>query len=292
MPLTNRDDHTGHKITGHEWNGITELNTPVPKPVWFFLAVTFLFGLGYWVLMPAWPLGPTYTKGLLGIDQRNIVAEKVRQAAVDRSAWGSRIETEDYATVLADPELMHIVRTDGRRLFGDNCSVCHGQDAGGGKGFPNLTDSAWLWGGDPETIAETIRVGVNSGQEESRSSMMPAFGRDQMLDPQAISNVVSYVQSLSDAHIATGERAEEVEAGKQVFVDNCAACHGEDAKGSTDMGAPDLTDRDWLYGGDRQTLYATVFNGREGHMPHWDQRLTALDQKVLTLYLLDLGAGK
>jgi len=292
MALRERDPFTGHMTTGHEWNGIKELNTPVPKPVWFFLALAFLFGLGYWVLMPAWPLGATYTKGLLGIDQRDIVAEKLEQAQTDRALWGGEIEARDYADVLADPQLMRIVRADGQRLFGDNCSVCHGQDAAGGKGFPNLTDGAWLWGGDPEAIGQTIRVGVNSMQAESRSSMMPAFGRDQMLDRQAIGNVISYVQSLSKPEIAAGERAGEVKAGKEIFLANCAACHGEDAKGSTDAGAPDLTDDDWLYGGDRETIFATVFDGRQGHMPHWDERLSQLDRKILTLYLLDLGGVK
>lgn len=291
MAIGERDPHTGHMTTGHEWNGITELNTPVPKPVWFFLAVTALFSLGYWLLMPAWPLGVTYTKGLLGIDQRAVLRDNVDQAALDRAVWADRIAAADYAAIEADEALMRIVRERGRALFGDNCAVCHGAKATGGPGYPNLVDAAWLWGGDPETVAETIRVGINSSHPETRVSQMLAFGRDQVLDRDAIQKVVSYVQSLSDPALAAGEQAEAVKAGEEIFAANCASCHGETGKGSTEVGAPDLTDKFWIYGGERQSIYRTVYGGRQGHMPHWDGRLTPVDRKILALYLLDLGSA-
>ena len=157
-----RDGLSGYLTTGHEWNGIKELNTPVPRPVYVFLALAFLFSVGYWILMPAWPLGVTYTKGLLGIDQRTTVSESLAQAALERGAWSKRIEAESFKEIQADPRLMENVRQTGRALFGDNCAACHGSNAQGGKGFPNLTTASWLWGGDPESIAETIRVGINS----------------------------------------------------------------------------------------------------------------------------------
>src|ERR1700748_212935 len=193
-----RDDVSGYLTTGHEWNGITELNTPVPRAVYLFLAAAFLFSLGYWVLMPAWPLGTTYTKGLLGIDQRNIVAASLKEAAMDRDTWTRKIASEDYATIRADPALMAIVRETGHTLFGDNCAACHGVKATGGPGFPNLTTSSWLWGGKPEDIFTTIRVGINSANKDSRSSQMPAFGRDQMLPRGDVLKVASYVYSLSN----------------------------------------------------------------------------------------------
>ena len=177
--------------TGHEWNGIKELNTPVPRPVYFFLIVTALFAVVYWVLMPAWPLGVTYTKGLLGIDQRNIVTESVKQAALERGVWTKRIEAESFKEIQADPRLMDMVRQTGRTLFGDNCAACHGRNAQGGHGFPNLTTASWLWGGDPESIAETIRVGINSAHPQTRTSQMMAFGRDQMLKKDEVDNVVA-----------------------------------------------------------------------------------------------------
>src|SRR3546814_5344634 len=206
------------------------------------------------------------------------------------SDWSSDVCSSDL--IRADEPLMGIVRETGRALFGDNCMACHGANATGGPGYPNLTDGAWLWGGDPETIAETIRVGINSGSADTRISQMMAFGRDQMIDREGILNVVAYVQSLSQTPPADME-AGAIEAGKEVYADNCAVCHGDGGRGSVEMGAPDLTDDFWIYGGDRQSIYRTVYQGRQGHMPHWEGRLSELDRKILTLYLLDLGeAGK
>jgi len=290
--LSERDPHTGYLTTGHEWNGIKELNTPVPRAVYFFLISAVLFSIGYWVLMPAWPLGVTYTRGLLGLDQRTTVAEAVQRAALDRATWTKRIETESYGAIQADPALMAIVRQTGKTLFGDNCAACHGIDAKGAKGFPNLTTAAWLWGGDPETIAETIRVGINSAHPDSRMAQMPAFGRDKMLSRPDIENVVAYVLSLSSPVPATGADAEAAAAGKAVFAANCAACHGDDGKGKTEMGTPDLTDHNWIYGGDAQTVYATVWYGRQGRMPTWENRLDALQRKILTLYVADLRSHR
>ena len=140
MAVEERDPHTGYMTTGHEWNGIKELNTPVPRPVYFFLIVTALFAVVYWMLMPAWPLGVTYTKGLLGIDQRTTVDESLKQAALERSVWTKRIETESFKEIQADPRLMDTVRQTGRTLFGDNCAACHGSDAQGGKGISEPDD--------------------------------------------------------------------------------------------------------------------------------------------------------
>ena len=202
MAVEERDPYTGYMTTGHEWNGIKELNTPVPRPVYFFLIVTALFAVVYWVLMPAWPLGVSYTKGLLGIDQRNTVTESLKQAALERSVWTKRIEAESFKEIQADPRLMDTVRQTGRTLFGDNCAACHGSNAQGGNGFPNLTTASWLWGGDPESIAETIRVGINSAHPQTRTSQMMAFGRDQLLKKDEVENVVNYVRSLSDPAVA------------------------------------------------------------------------------------------
>jgi cytochrome c oxidase cbb3-type subunit 3 len=292
VAVEERDPHTGYLTTGHEWNGITELNTPVPRAVYFFLITTFLFSVGYWILMPAWPLGVSFTKGLLGVDQRETVTESLQQAVLERSVWTKRIEAEDFAAIRADAGLMKVVRETGRTLFGDNCAACHGINAKGSKGFPNLTTAAWLWGGSPEQIAETIRVGVNSGHPNARSSQMLAFGRDQVLKRDEIENVVTYVRSLSTPVAAGAAQAKAVEAGRAVFAANCASCHGDEGKGNPELGAPDLTDNIWLYGGDEQSIYTTVWGGRQGHMPTWESRLSALDRKILTLYLVDLRTVK
>ncbi len=162
MAIEKKDPVTGRTTTGHEWNGIEELETPIPRVVIFFLAVTTLFSIGYWILMPAWPLGVTYTKGLLGIDQRAVVTKQVEDAAAARAAWTDRIATASLQEIAADPDLMNQMRETGRTLFIDNCAACHGIRGTGGPGFPDLAAKAWLWGGDPDTIAETIRIGINS----------------------------------------------------------------------------------------------------------------------------------
>ncbi len=293
MSTVKQDPVTGRTTTGHEWNGIEELETPIPRVVFAFLAATFVFAVICWVLYPTWPLGSTFTKGLTGFDQRNLVTEQVAKAEAGvAEQWAGKVTSMSYADIEADPALMHPVKEAGRRLFEDNCAACHGVNATGGPGFPDLAAKAWLWGGDPETIEETIRVGINSTNDDTRTSQMLAFGRDAMLDRTQIQNVVAYVRSLSGALPAEGN-ADRIEAGKQVFADNCVACHGEDAKGSHDTGAPNLTDNSWIYGGDEQSVYTSVYSGRQGHMPHWDSRLSPLQIKLLTLYVHTLpGDGK
>lgn len=290
MAVEERDPHTGYVTTGHEWNGIKELNTPVPKAVYFFLITTALFSLAYWILFPAWPLGWSYTKGVLGIDQRDTVAKSLEQSANARQTWTKDIEAQDYQAVQANPHLMSIVRQTGRTLFGDNCAACHGFNAKGSKGFPNLTTVSSLWGSTPEAIAETIRVGINAAHPETRVSQMLAFGRDQMLPRKDIDNVAAYVRSLSGP--VKDETAQTIEAGKAVFAANCASCHGENGKGNIEMGAPDLTDASWIYGGDADSIHRSISGGRQGQMPAWENRLTPLDRKILTLYLVDLRNAK
>ncbi|WP_313193973.1 cytochrome-c oxidase, cbb3-type subunit III [Shinella zoogloeoides] len=288
MATERHDPATGRATTGHEWNGIEELETPIPRVVIFFLTVTTLFAIGYWILMPAWPLGVTYTKGLLGIDQRAVVTKQVEDAAATRAVWTGRIAEASLEDIAADPDLMNHVRETGRTLFIDNCAACHGTRGTGGPGFPNLAAKAWLWGGEPDTIAETIRIGINATNEETRVSQMMAFGRDGVLDDRQVRAVAAYVRSLSDLPMGASDKA-LVEDGKQVFADNCVACHGEDGHGSTDVGAPNLTDATWIYGSDAQTVFTTVYSGRQGHMPHWEGRLSPVDIKILALYVGTLG---
>jgi len=287
MAVEERDDHTGHATTGHEWNGIKELNTPVPRPVLFFLAVTFLFSVGYWILMPTWPLGTTFTKGLLHADQQASVDTVLREAAASRQAWTKRISALPVEKIRADKALMARVRETGHSLFGDNCAACHGKDAMGGPGFPNLTTASWLWGGEPNAMAETIRVGINASHPDTRVSQMPAFGSAGMLKPSEFENVVSYVQNLSDPAVGKATPRAALSNGHDVFVANCASCHGANAKGDQKAGAPDLTDRHWIYGGDRESISTTVWGGRQGYMPSWEGRLSEVDRKIILLYLLD-----
>jgi len=289
MSAEERDPISGHKTTGHVWNGIKELDTPVPRGVLMFLVVTHVFAVLWWFLMPTWPLGTTYTKGLLDTDQHKIIEQKLVAANAERAAWVNRIDDASFDEILADPQLMEIVGTTGHRLFGDNCAACHGRDGKGQNNYPDLTDHDWIWGGGPEAIAQTITTGVNTSHEQSRVSQMPAFGRDVMLDAGQVSNVAAYVYSLSHPAYSTPERIDAINAGQQVFLTTCAACHGENAKGNQEVGAPNLTDNFWIYGGDIGTIVTTVHGGREGHMPTWDERLTKAQIKILATYVYSLG---
>ncbi len=292
MRASERDPVTGRETTGHEWNGIKELDTPVPRGVLIFLVVTHIWAIGWWFFAPAWPVGTTYTKGLLGIDQRTSVEEQLLEGQRIRSVWLTRLETEAYDSILADEGLMHTVRGTGRQLFGDNCAACHGRDGRGRAGYPDLTDDDWLWGGGPELIEQTLRYGINSDHPDSRIAQMPAFGRDDMLDRGQVRSVAFYVYSLSNPDYSTDDNLGRIEAGREVFETTCAACHGEEAQGVADVGAPNLTDSRWVYGGDLQTIINTVHGGRQGHMPTWDERLTDAEIRTLSLYVHDLGASQ
>ena len=287
MAELERDTHTGYLTTGHEWNGIKELNTPVPLAVWIFIGVTHLYALIYWVLMPTWPLVTTYTKGVLGRDDRAAIQASLEQAEQGRTAWTTRVTNESYQAIQADAQLMQNVRDTGRTLFGDNCAACHGREARGARRFPDLTTEFWLWGGTPEAIAETIRVGINSPHPETRVSQMLAFGRDGMLKRSEIESVVSFVQSLSKS-VSDKPKSDSEKAGAAIFAANCASCHGDDAKGKADVGAPNLTGSRWIYGDSSAELYQTIWGGQRGYMPSWEDRLSATDRKILVLYLVDL----
>lgn len=281
MSVKERDPLTGHQTTGHEWNGITELNTRVPRAVWFFIIITHIWAVALWFLLPAWPLVNTYTKGILGVDQQKEVQEDIVTAKMAKSDWLERIATMPVNDILNDQELVARVDATAYQLYGDNCAACHGQDAKGAKGFPNLVDDAWLWGGDTETIMETLRVGINSTHPDTRLGQMLAFGRDGMLQRDDIHAVVDYVQSLSGIQ----ESSEITEAGKTVFSDNCASCHSENAEGMKEVGAPNLADDIWIYGSDDTTLFKTVWGGRQGWMPAWEGRMSETERKILAIYL-------
>ena len=283
MTERERDSYSGYMLTGHQWNGIKEIDSPVNKVVWFFYILAFLVAVLMWILLPAFPLGTTFTKGILGIKQDTAINEEIAAGNAKRAGWEKRIRDMSFKDIQADPELMKIVRQTGHTMFGDNCAVCHGLKATGGPGFPDLVDSSWLWGGTPQQVMTTITDGVNSADPDSRSSQMPAFGQDKMLSESDIEKLVPYVHALG-----SGSSASEPKEAHQLFIDNCSACHGEDVKGNTEMGAPNLTDKFWIYGGSEKDIHRTIWGGRQGLMPSWKERLNDVDRKILTLYVLDL----
>lgn len=287
MTVKERDPLTGHLTTGHEWNGITELNTRVPRIVWFFIAVTHIWALAVWVLWPAWPLVSTYSKGLLGHTQKAEIDQAIAAGVAERAGWMARVEALPVAAIRADPVLMKRIKSSGQQLFGDNCAACHGREAAGGPGFPNLADNAWLWGSSEAVIMETLRVGINSAHPETRVAQMPAFGKDALLTPAEVDAVANHTRSLSSP---TGPAAGTT--GGVLFAANCAGCHGDAGKGNIALGAPNLTDRDWLYGGDRKSVHESIWKGRQGWMPSWDQRLTLAERKILTVHVLTQAEAK
>lgn len=291
MSELENDPHTGRLTTGHDWNGIKELDSPIPRMVWFFLVLTTIIAIIMWVLFPAWPLGKDYTKGVLHSNQHKDLEASLERGETVRATWSAKFENQTIETLQLDPSAMVLVRANGHRLFQDNCAMCHGNDAKGARGFPDLTDDQWLWGGSPEAIMQTLRHGINANSDETRNSTMMAYGRDRMLSATQQRQVVSYVQSLSaqssDAHAVTSF-FDEVHAGSEIFAVQCSSCHGRDGKGMQTTGAPNLTDDDWLYGGSRADIEATLYNGRKGVMPHWGQRLSEVDRKMLTMYILDM----
>jgi cytochrome c oxidase cbb3-type subunit 3 len=192
------------------------------------------------------------------------------------------------ADIEKDPALLALARARGRTVFGDNCAPCHGSGATGAKGYPNLNDDDWLWGGKLDQIMQTIQYGIRSGHPKTHDSAMLAFGKDGILKPEQIITVANYVRSLSGLPTAKGYDAA---AGKKIFAENCSSCHGDAGKGNQELGAPNLTDKIWLYGADEETIIETITNGRAGVMPAWVDRLDPTTVKALTVYVHSLGGG-
>jgi len=274
--------------TGHEWDGITELNKPLPKWWLYVFYATIVWAVGYWLLMPAWPLVSSYTKGWLGYSQRETVAEELDQAKAAKSGFRQQIAGSDLAAINADPELLNFALAGGEAAFGDNCAPCHGCGAQGAFGYPNLRDDSWLWGGSLDAIHQTIEHGIRADDLKTRTSQMPAFGRMGLLNATQVNDVAEFVLSLSGP---TGDEA-AAQQGAKIFADNCAPCHGKGGKGNQALGAPDLTDELWLYGGEKTTIAETIINSRNGVMPAWAGRLDPETIKELAIYVHSLGGGQ
>jgi len=282
------DEATGTQTTGHEWDGIKELNTPLPRWwLWTFFA-SILWAIGYWIVMPAWPLVSGYTAGVLGYASRATVAERLDAARAAQSKFVERIAAASLEEIRKDPELLEFALAGGRSAFAVNCSQCHGRGAAGSRGYANLNDDAWLWGGTLDAIAQTITYGVRSGNDEARFGDMPAFVRDEILTREQAGDVAEYVLSLS----GRGEDAQAAARGAEVFAEQCVACHQEGGVGNPEVGAPNLADGIWLYGGDRQTILETLTKGRAGVMPAWVDRLAPATIKQLAVYVHSLGGGQ
>lgn len=281
------DEISGVETTGHEWDGIRELNNPLPRWwVWTFYA-TILFAIGYVIAYPALPLITTSTKGLLGSSSRSDLGREMVAADEARSVYTAQISSKPIGEILGDEQLRTLAISAGGAAFKVNCVQCHGSGAQGSAGFPNLNDDDWLWGGQPEQIQQTILHGIRYTQDaDTRDSLMPPFA--DVLDTAQIREVSTFVASLS----GPVTNAPLVDGGKTVFAENCAACHGNDARGNKELGAPDLTDAIWLYGSGEDAIAAQVRAPRMGVMPAWTDRLGETTVKELAVFVHSLGGGE
>ncbi|PHS26451.1 MAG: cytochrome-c oxidase, cbb3-type subunit III [Robiginitomaculum sp.] len=284
------DDHSGTETTGHEWDGIKELNTPLPRwwlTIWFGCIA---IALVYMVLMPSWPLpwANTYVKGLRHYSERANFEKDMVKLAASRGPAEQQLANTPIDQVENNPEMLNFALAAGKSAFGDNCATCHGSSGVGNFGYPALVDDVWLWGGTLDDIQYTITNGIRSTGDDTRLSQMPAFGRDELLSKDEIKDLVEYVTQLSGGDAD----AEAVARATPLFADNCAMCHGDNGTGMRELGAPNLTDADWIYAGDRAAITETITNSRNGVMPTWEGRLEPWKIDALAIYVHALGGGE
>lgn len=287
MATAEKDTVTGRYTTGHEWDGIKELNTPLPKWWVYVFYASILWSIGYWVVYPAWPSLTGYTKGLWAWSARGDLAGEMTAVQAGRKVWLDKFENASVSDVVKDRELLNYAIAGGRTVFAENCAPCHGSGGAGAYGYPTLADDEWIWGGTLDDIHATIAYGVRNTNEQSRQGEMPQFG-DGVLTAQQIGEVADYLLVLSKS----GGDPTAAKAGEAVFAENCASCHGEKGEGTPALGAPALDNAIWLYKGSKDSLVAQITAPRHGSMPAWSERLDPTTIKLLAVYVHSLGGGK
>ena len=282
-----KDAISGQNTTGHEWDGVKELNTPLPKWWLYVFFATIVWAFGMFVLYPSIPYGRGYFHGILGYSSRAKADADVALVVAQRKGAMDKIATLSFDQIKADPALLEVAMTSGRITFAENCQPCHGAGGGGSLGYPALAAGAWIWGGHLAEIQQTVAHGVRGADPDARQSAMPKFGADGTLKPAEVEAVTDYVWATFYGH-----PGKDVAAGAKIFAENCAACHGENGEGNRDMGAPKLNSHVHLYGNTRETIAAQVNLPRQGVMPNWSQRLDPATIKAVTLYVHALGGGE
>jgi cytochrome c oxidase cbb3-type subunit 3 len=284
-----RDAITGVATTGHEWDGIRELDNPMPRWWVYTFYVTIVLSVVIWLLYPSWPYGRGYLGGLLGSRERLEFEQRYDAAKAAQAQWTDRIAALDAAAIQADPELVQFAIAGGEGGFKTNCAPCHGLGGAGQGYFPTLADDDWIWGGSIDQIEYTIRHGIRNGIDpDARDNAMPAFGADGLLDKAQIGDLTQYVLSLTQRQTD----AEAVSRGATIFAENCASCHGEQGEGMVELGGPALNDMIWLYGGEPEQISAQIYRPRLGVMPPWQGRLDDATIKMLAVYVHSLGGGE
>ncbi|KCZ93401.1 cytochrome-c oxidase, cbb3-type subunit III [Hyphomonas johnsonii] len=286
------DEHSGIETTGHSWDGISELNNPLPR--WWLIVWYISIGIAviYMILMPAIPALPglgTNTPGIRNASDRDNVAVAMAELNVERSVSSNALLGASLEEIQTDRDLQQFALAMGESLFGDNCATCHGAGGRGAKGYPVLADDVWLWDGTLDGIETTLRHGIrHEGDDATRFSAMPRFGRDKLLTSQQIDDLTEYVLNFS----GRSDDTEAVNRAAPLWSVQCSSCHGENGMGDRTLGAPNLTDTDWLYGGQRDDIYSTIYNARNSHMPAWGDRLDDASIKALAVYVHSLGGGE
>lgn len=285
------DKETENQVgtTGHDWDGITELDSPMPRWWLWTFYICIIWAIGYMIAYPAWPLISKATPGLLGYSTRGDVQADIDAVNAANAPLDMLLLATELSEVASNSDLLAYANAGGAAVFRTNCSQCHGAGAAGvqAAGYPNLLDDDWLWGGTVDDIHQTVTHGIRwEEDDDTRYSEMPAFG--DILSNEEIEQTTAYVRSLSGLEA----EAEMTAAGEPLFMDNCAACHGEDGKGDRDLGAPNLTDAVWLYGSDPERIAETISKSRFGMMPQWQTRLSPSDIRKVSVYVHELGGGE
>ncbi len=287
MSKKNLDEVTGTETTGHSWDGIEELNTPLPRWWLWTLYATIIWGVGYTIAYPAWPLVSGATAGVMGWSTRENVALEIEAHEAKNAELVTALLDVEMASLSDNGDLQRFAIARGASVFRAQCSQCHGSGAAGAKGYPNLLDNDWLWGGEIDQIVHTVNHGIrNETDPDAHYSEMPVFG--EILEEEEILAVSEYVLALSSDDVDATLAAR----GEEIFVDNCTACHGDAGEGMRDLGAPNIADAIWLYGGDRESVIETITYSRYGVMPAWGQRLSDADVRAVSAYVHGLGGGE
>lgn len=287
MATKERDPITGIETTGHEWDGVKELNTPLPKWWVYVFYACIVWSVGYWVVMPSWPTLTGYAAGMANYSSRGAVEEDLAALKKQRGEKSAKLATLSVNEIYNDANLRSYAVAAGRTTFNENCSACH-QFGGAGKAgaYPTLADDEWIWGGTMEDITATITYGVRNANSNSRQSEMPKFGADGLLKADEISAVADFVLAQSKG------AGDAKSAGGKIFAEQCASCHGEKGEGMKEVGAPALNNGLWLYGGSKDAIVAQVTNPMHSSMPAWVDRLDATTIKTLAVYVRSLGGTK
>lgn len=287
------DEVSGVETTGHTWDGIKELNNPLPRWWLYIFYATIVWAIIYMIFMPAIPAlpgtGMTNTPGLRNHSDRALVAQDIAQLNAQRAEGSAQLLTATLQEIESDLNLQQFALAMGESAFGDNCATCHGAGGRGAKGYPMLADDIWLWDGTLDGIETTLRHGIRHYEDSAtRSNAMPAFGRDGLLSAREVDDLVQYVLNVSgrEANAAAVSRA------APIYAQQCVICHGADARGNRDLGAPNLTDHEWLFGGEPRDIQQSIYNARNAHMPAWQGRLDDATIRALAVYVHSLGGGE